>query len=636
MPDVDTPPKPPTTEVGQVAPWATSINGWPIDEAEFNAALTWPNSVKTYDWMLRFSQVRAVVSAVTLPLRRDIWRLDPQGARPDVVEQCARDFDLPILGQPRRPPERRKGRFSWAEHNRLALISLTHGHMAFVQVAEWVPALNRYILRKLSPRFPQTIKRIDVDPDGGLVGIRQWQTRGTVGPDNEVEIGVERLLFYSTERLGGAWQGQSILRSAFMDVLLLERAIKGRSMTNQRNGMGVPIVTAPPGATQPQIDEMNAMAQRYQGGIGAGGALPHGGKLELQGVKGSLPDVSAEINDLRAQIAKNVLATFLELGTGPDASGHRALAESFLDFFTQSLDTHAASFASTFTAHAIEDWVTWNYGTDEPAPALVARPVDAEQDLPVEQLVSLLEVGAIEMTDTLERFLLERYRLPAPTEGEPVRPPPRSTPKPPEPVAATRDVSRGQQVRAAAESTWRTRIADAMAALVDAPNIAAAIAGGEDPNTAITAGVATDPGELEEVLIELWEEHYAEGESDATTVAAARGIPRGSRGNGRRVMASFVDLLRDARDSALGMVATLRDRLTSAVEAAQEEEPDRSVDAYLDLLTATARRRARGAHRPDRDPPLVRARPDRHLGCPGRDRNPLGPSVGQRPRRRVR
>ena len=91
------------------------------DEAhETNPDLQWPKSNEVYDKMRREdAQVGSVFRAVTLPVRKTGWMIDPAGARDEVVELVAQDLGLPIRGRDDEdPPLRTKDRFSWAEHLR--------------------------------------------------------------------------------------------------------------------------------------------------------------------------------------------------------------------------------------------------------------------------------------------------------------------------------------------------------------------------------------------------------------------------------------------------------------------------------------------------------------------------------------
>ncbi|WP_445241966.1 phage portal protein family protein, partial [Microbacterium testaceum] len=83
------------------------------------------------------------------------WQLDPAGVRDEVAQLVADDLGLALKGKPRVAPLRSKGRFSWDEFLRLALLELVFGHSVFEQVYE-PDAFGRAHLRKLAWRPPRT------------------------------------------------------------------------------------------------------------------------------------------------------------------------------------------------------------------------------------------------------------------------------------------------------------------------------------------------------------------------------------------------------------------------------------------------------------------------------------------------
>lgn len=405
--------KAPTTEIGNVSSWV-QLSGWPYDPGEETAALIWPESVRTYSRMRTNSTVHSVLTAVMHPLRRPgIFKLSPQGARPEIVAQLAEDLDLAVIGQDRPPLPRRRGRFSWLEHVRLALLGLTYGHMGFEFLCDPVALkeTGQARLAKLAPRFPHSISHIDTDDHGDLAAIRQWSTvrSGFSGP--EVTIPLDRLVWYANEREGAVYQGRSILRPCYGDWLLLDRLLRVRAMLMERAGMGIPVGVAPPGAEQDVIDLMGDIAAKARAGDSSGVGIPNGADLRWKGVEGTLPDVGAAIADHKAALADAVMASFMRLGTA-DASGNRALGQTFVDQFTQSEDTIAGWIADTATCEVVERLVDLNWGPEEPAPAIVARPIDAETHIDPLQLFRLVQVGAIQPDPSLDAFLRTANQLP--------------------------------------------------------------------------------------------------------------------------------------------------------------------------------------------------------------------------------
>jgi hypothetical protein len=412
----------PVNEIG----YAQAVNyNWWLYENETTPELIWPQSVFVFDQMRRQdAQVASVLRAVTLP----VWRIDPAGARARVVKFVADDLGLPIVGKNPTAPPRLKDRFSWQEHLRQALMMLVFGHMYFEQVYRVDEGGNAAHLRKLAPRPPKTIERIDVAPDGGLIAIKQYWTSTTEQPK---PIPVDRLVAYVHDREGGNWLGNSLLRPAYKHWLIKDRLLRVQAQTIERNGMGIPLYKGQDGAETDDIAKGAAMAQAWRAGEAAGSAVPFGADLVLRGVEGTLPDAQPAIDYHDSQIARAVLAHFLNLGT---QTGSWALGTTFADFFTLSLQTLAQQIADTATQHIIEDLVDANFGENEPAPRLVFDEIGSRQAATAEALKSLVDAGIVHPDQVLEETSRQQYGLPPAdpaTATAPPQPSPGTTVPPP-------------------------------------------------------------------------------------------------------------------------------------------------------------------------------------------------------------
>lgn len=395
----------------------SSLWGWndiELDVAERNPQLKWPNSIEVFDKMRREeAQIRSVMGAVTMPVRSISWYVDPAGAREEVVEFISQDMGVPVRGRPVTRPVRSRGRFSWSEHVRLALLELVYGHSYFEQVVE-VRDDGLAHLAKLAWRPPRTISKINVARDGGLLSIEQ-----SVGSD-AVKIPVSRLVAYVNEREGSDWTGTSLLRAPYKNWLLKDRLLRAQSMTVERNGLGVPVYTgaeAPSSATpeerkawdETQIVEGLKVAKTFRAGEAAGAAVPNSASLDLKGVSGRLPDTDRPIRYHDEQMARAVLAHFLNLGT---ETGSWALGSTFADFFTQSLNAVARQIADVANQHIVEDLVDLNWGSAEPAPLLVVDEIGKEHPATAEALRALAEAGIVTPDGPLEAHVRELYGLP--------------------------------------------------------------------------------------------------------------------------------------------------------------------------------------------------------------------------------
>ena len=381
-----------------VAP--TGARSWwtPSTEEECAPELRWPLSVDVFDRMRRTdAQVASVLRAVTLPVRRTTWRVDPNGARDEVAADIAADLGLPLVGSTETPP-RTRDRFSWAEHLRLALLMLPFGHSFFEQQVR-IDTAGKVRLRKLSPRMPRTIAAVNVADDGGLVSIEQ---AGATQP-----IPVDRLVAYVHDREGGNWLGSSLLRPAYKHWIIKDRLLRVQAQTIERNGMGVPVYEGAEGETD--LTEGAALAQGLRAGDNSGAAVPYGAKLGLRGVEGDLPDADKAIRYHDEQIGRAVLAHFLNLGT---QTGSWALGTTFADFFVLSLQALGEQIADTVTQHVVEDLVDWNYGPDEPAPRIVFDEIGSKHPITAQSIKALVDAGVIKPDDITEQFLRQMFGLP--------------------------------------------------------------------------------------------------------------------------------------------------------------------------------------------------------------------------------
>lgn len=400
----------PLSEVGALR---ESSKWWSSLDDERTPELRWPLSMDVFGRMRREeAQVASVLRAVKMPVRRSPRRIDGAGCRPEVVRLVAEDLGLPVVGEQASAPRRTRDRFSFPDHLRLALTSLDFGHAVFEQVYRLDPS-GAFRLRKLGWRPPKTISKWDEASDGGLVAVEQ----NVIGT-KVARLDVSRLVVYSNER-EDSWIGQSLLRPAYKYWLLKDQLLRIQQQTIDRNGMGVPVYVAPAvtderltqdqarDLVQQQIDAGLEIAKSFKSGETAGASIANGAMLNLKGVEGKLPDALPVIRYYDEQMARAVLAHFLNLGT---ETGSWALGTTFADFFTLSLQAVSDQIDDVINAHVIEDLVDVNFGPDEPAPRIVSDQIGAS--LTAEALKSLVDARVITPDEPLENFTRESYGLP--------------------------------------------------------------------------------------------------------------------------------------------------------------------------------------------------------------------------------
>jgi hypothetical protein len=360
----------PTSELGRGVSTNldfTGINPWGswVDDAELSPDLKWPESVFTYDNMRNDAQCQGLYLGATAAIVRYGWYINPNECDSAYVDLLAADLNLPVgedaareqfkQGQ-KRAKLRTQKRFSWYNHLQLALKAMAYGHFYFEQTGEITSegpgGKQVWRLRKLGPRHPRTITEINVAQDGGLVFVVQGY--GDPAP----AIPIDRLVCYVWDAEPGNWVGRSIFRPMYRNWICKDRLLRVDAIKHERNGVGMPVIEAPEGATEPQIKLLDKMAQEFKAGERGGGAVPFGTKLRLVGTEGSLPDTIASIRFHNEEMARSMLMMFMQLGQ--TESGSRALGQTFLDWFSLQQEMIADWIADTATEHIVEDWWSWN------------------------------------------------------------------------------------------------------------------------------------------------------------------------------------------------------------------------------------------------------------------------------------
>lgn len=411
----------PTGEKGSV----DALPGWgafagSLSQPEPTDPPAWQgqNRVLTVNRMRNDTQVDSLTNSVSMPIMRFDWKLNPNGARDEIVQQISTDTGIPIKGN-NDPAPRSRRRFKHADHLAHALLACWYGHMFF----EMVPDTERFDLardgwrlRKLAPRMPASIDKIHIAKDGGLEGITQYGYRPPVAARRrglsllqvaEPQIKVDALAAYVWKREGSNWLGRSMLRPLYGPWALKDRALRVDALKNERFGMGIPTATTPEGGDPVQSAKLaQAMRASETGGVG----LAPGQTVGVEGVRGTLPDVLGSIRYYDESMARAFMAMVVQLGQ--TQTGSRALGETFADFFQMLVEAIANWYRDNTNEHVIEDMVDWNWGEDEQAPLLEWSYPQGETALAINDLVQMVEAGVVTMDAETEAAVRSQTRLP--------------------------------------------------------------------------------------------------------------------------------------------------------------------------------------------------------------------------------
>lgn len=415
-----------------------------------------PTSVQTYALMRRDPQLKAVLSALTLPVRRATWQVNGAGCRPEVVQVVADDLGLPVCGEAREPTGARVRGVKWRDHLRKALLREVFGYMPFAHGYQIRDGLARLVV--LAERMPQTWYEVKTDSDGNL----EWaQQRTDAGQTTTPKIPASSLTWHVREREGSNWWGTSALRECYAAWLIKREMQRVLATSNRRFGMGVPNMRALPGTnpTPQQMDQAQQAMSAVRVGDQGGMATPPGFTAELLGISGSTPDTLAFIRFLNQEMSRTALAGFLDLGDTPN--GSRALGESWVDLFLLVEQTLADDIAATETEQTVARLVGWNWGDDEPVPMVEVADVGSKREVTVEALQTLISaLPDLAADPAISEWVRREWRLPlrtapVPAPGPAVESSPAAGP-PPAPVYAS--APRPRKVAAAGQRRQLTLV----------------------------------------------------------------------------------------------------------------------------------------------------------------------------------
>ena len=382
--------------------------------------LTHPWSIRTYARMRHDPQIASILQAYGGPIGRASWSLDPAGCRDEVVARLADDLGLPVKGYTEGEPDdanpdvktipptgARRRKFTFAEHLRVTGLYRVYGHMFFEQA--WLPAAGGFTLDVVQERMPQTVEALHLNPDGTLQSIEQSSLNG---PAPRITTADHRLVYYTRQREGSNYFGESMLRPMYGPWLIKDQMLRVHATSCRRFGMGVPTAQALPGTnpTPQEIAEAQRAVANARASEHSGIAMPPKFRYALEGMTGSVPDTLAFTVYLDRQMTRSALTSILDMATSE--KGARSLGETVMDLMVIAQQADANYIADTATQQLVIPLVDANWGDGEPAPQICVGDVGADVELTAQDMNWLLEYGGLQPDQPARAWIRQRYGLP--------------------------------------------------------------------------------------------------------------------------------------------------------------------------------------------------------------------------------
>ncbi len=384
----------------------TRITNWFLDE-EYNTKLAGESWCLVFDEMRRTdAQVNAVILAMELPIRSTRWFIKPaenaDGETGDLEWEVA-DFIEDCLFNTMEQ--------TWDDLLREILTMLPFWFSVFEKV--YSVEDDKIKIKKLWFRKQTTVMKWET------MEWTAWITQRIVSANAEsqelwqVSIPSDKLLIFSYRREGDNYEWISVLRSAYKHWYIKDKLIKFDAVKHERLSIWFPVITIPAAANDQDKLEAKTIWMNVRANEQTCVVLPSPEwKFEFSDTRvWNWTDLMESINFHNREIAKNVLAHFMELWN--TQSWSRSLGDSQTELFLQSLNSIWKQICDTFNRFVIPQVVDYNFNVDI-YPKL-AFDVIEQKDMEkfATTISTLIGAAAINPDEDLEDHLRDILQLPA-------------------------------------------------------------------------------------------------------------------------------------------------------------------------------------------------------------------------------
>jgi hypothetical protein len=368
-----------------------------LADSDYNPDLSGPKRIEIYDKMRKGdATVRLGLAAVKHPILAAGWYIKPGEGEEEDGEKTQFVQDE-LFNNPN---------FSFTQFLRQALLFCDYGNSFFEKVFR-MRVDGKIGWKKFASRLPKTIYRYTLQ-DGVTPGITQYLPTGGI-----IEIPQWKLLSFILDLEGSNYEGQSLMRAAYMHWHYKDLYYRIDAIASERQGMGVPIIKVPAQALQKDKDRAKVIARNLRVNEQAYVDLPQGFTLEYIDTKAKeLKEVKEMVMHHDRQILKAFLAHFLDMGA--QSSGTRNLSDDQSELFLVAEQYLAKIFQEPMNL-AIRELVNLNWtGTKQKEYPTLEHGSIGQIDFAkmAEALSKLAEKGIVVPDPELEKYVRTTMQLP--------------------------------------------------------------------------------------------------------------------------------------------------------------------------------------------------------------------------------
>lgn len=262
------------------------------------------------------------------------------------------------------------------------------------------------MLKKLGSRRALTIMRWQTADKHA--GITQMPYTG-----GQLSIPLDKLAVFTNDQEGDNFEGVSLLRPAYKHWFYKETLYKIQAIAMERQGVGLPQLTAPEDADEPSKAQAREALKDLRANEKGYIEIPKGYVIDFMNMQGtSVIDCSNAIDHHDRQIMKNVLAGFLELGAHKGASGSHALSADQSRLFVQYLEGIAKKVCEVINNDIIKPLVDYNFNTSHYPKLETGSLADDNVMILAESIERLTNADVLTPDPDLEQFIRDTFKLP--------------------------------------------------------------------------------------------------------------------------------------------------------------------------------------------------------------------------------
>lgn len=379
-------------ELGSLGISSSELYRYTLDSDEYLSSLTWNSNIAIYNKMARSdSQIKAILLMLELPIISTQWFIRPKddSKKAKKIANFIHESLFENINQ------------GFDEVLKEICTMFIYGHCIFEKIFK----INKsYIMwKKLAPRPQSTIYDFLYDDVGDIRGVQQYLIHKGW---NIVDIPIEKLLLFTHDQKHGDIKGNSILRTAYKHWSIKDFLYKITNVGIERNFVGVPYVKLPEMYTEDDFNQAKEIATTLRSHELAGIVVPGGFELGILENKRTAMDALPYIEYQDMQIARSILAQFMNLGSG---SGSFALSNDQSQLFLLMLESSAKNISNVINKYAIPELVNYNFDSDL-YPKLCFKPLNIGRLVNI--LKSLTDGKLIIPDNNIEEYIRDMLGLP--------------------------------------------------------------------------------------------------------------------------------------------------------------------------------------------------------------------------------